>query len=160
MTASYAAEEMRLLRAVRDFVLADRRMRQRVSTAIGLNLTDLQALRHVIDAEREGDLATPLRLADHLGISTASTSGVLDRLTRSGHITRGPHPDDRRSIVVLPTESAHRDVRARLGDMHERMRDIASDVPAEARDAVVTFLERLTAEMDAQERPVVRTEGA
>lgn len=148
MTSGYTAAERELLRAVRDLVRADRDMRRRLGATMHMNLTDLQALRHVIDAQNAEGFTTPRRLADALAISTASTTTLIDRLVGSGHLERSPHPRDRRSVVVTATDHARDEVRAHLGDMHERMRVIAAAVPAGARPHVVAFLRALTDEME------------
>ena len=93
-----------LLEAVRRFRRADQQMRRRASAAMGMNVTDMQALQEVISAERRGVLVTANLLATNLGISTASTTKLLDRLTASGHLERRPHPHDRRAVVVVATE--------------------------------------------------------
>lgn len=147
MTASYDPGVRDLLTALRDFTRADQEMRRRLSAEMRMNLTDLQALRHVIESERDADWTTPRALAAYLGISTASTTKLLDRLTASGHLVRSAHPSDRRSVVVTSTPHARAEVRERLGAMHERMRVIAEAVPLEARDAVVAFLRAMAHEV-------------
>ncbi|UNX54841.1 MarR family transcriptional regulator [Georgenia sp. TF02-10] len=139
---------MAVLAALRRFRRADEEMRQRTSVGMGMNRSDIQALQHVIAAEQEGTPITPRLLADHLRISSASTTKLLDRLTASGHLERAAHPHDRRSVVVRATPHAHREIRERLGRMHERMAEIARDVPEHCRDAVVDFLEAMAAELD------------
>jgi DNA-binding MarR family transcriptional regulator len=47
---------------------------------------------------------SPNRLAALLGTDTAGMTRLLDRLEAKGLITRGKHPDDRRSIVIEPTK--------------------------------------------------------
>lgn len=156
MAPDYTTDERDLLRAVRELVRADREMRTRLSGAMRVNPTDLRSLRHVIrvveEAER-GESAelpgvTPRRLADHLGITTAAVTVLVDRLVASGHLERVPHPRDRRSVLLVPTEQARREMATHLADMHERMKRIAAAVPAEARAAVVEFLTALTREME------------
>ncbi|GAB2877029.1 MarR family winged helix-turn-helix transcriptional regulator [Nocardioides pacificus] len=147
MTASYDAGVRELLVALRDFTRADQEMRRRLSATMRMNVTDVQALRHVIDSERTAGWTTPRELAAYLGISTASTTKLLDRLTASGHLVRAAHPSDRRSVVVTSTPHAREEVRTRLGAMHERMREIAEAVPSQARGAVVAFLQAMAREM-------------
>lgn len=142
-----------ILVALRRFRHADQEMRRRISTGMDMNLTDLEALQVVIGAEGEGREVAPRDLARALDISTASTTKLLDRLTASGHLTRSPHPTDRRSVVVQATEHAHTEVRQRLTPMHTRMLELAQGVPAEARDALVTFLHALADLLDEQEPP-------
>ena len=142
-----------LLRALRRFRRADQEMRRRMSVGMDMNETDLRALQLVIEAETRDDHLTPRDLAEHLAISSASTTKLLDRLTASGHLTRAPHPSDRRSLILASTPYAHAEIRDRLTRMHERMAAIARAVPVESRGAVVAFLDALVAELDLEGLP-------
>ncbi|WP_245852069.1 MarR family winged helix-turn-helix transcriptional regulator [Isoptericola jiangsuensis] len=143
-----------LLEALRVFRRSDEAMRRRAGREMAMNLTDLRALRHVIAAERRGDSVTPRDLAEDLGISTASTTKVLDRLTGSGHLERLPHPRDRRSVVVVATPDAHAEVRARLAGAHARMLAAARAVPEHCRPAVRDFLLAMAASVDTPDDAV------
>lgn len=138
-----------LLQSLRRFRRADAEMRRRKSLAMGMNGTDMQALQLVIAASGSGHPATPRAIARHLGITTASTTKMLDRLAASGHLERSPHPRDRRSLQVLPTESAHREIQELMGRMHARMAEIAAAVPVASRDHVRAFLDAMALEMAA-----------
>lgn len=132
-----------LLHALRGFRHADQEMRRRMSTDMGLNATDVEALRYVIAHERTGDQLTPRGLSALLHISTASTAKLLNRLTESGHLQRVAHPDDRRSLIVTATDLAHTEVRKWLAPMHQRMLETAQAVPEGSRQAVIDFLEAM-----------------
>lgn len=151
----YDGEEavVEMLAALRAFRHADQEMRRRMSADMDMNVTDMQALQFIIAAEGQGRTVAPRDLAAHLRISTASTTKLLDRLTASGHLERTPHPTDRRSLIVVPTEHAHRELRDRLARMHERMRTIARAVPEPARPAVVQFLRDMAQELDEAGSP-------
>jgi DNA-binding MarR family transcriptional regulator len=152
--ATYSPSERELLGAVRDLVAADRRMRRSLSARMDMNLHDLQALRHVITSYRRGGHTTPRRLSEELGISTASTTVLIDRLVAQGHLERAPHPTDGRSKTLLPTETALGTVHGELTGAHDRMREAAAQVPAHARAAVCDFLETLAAVMlEEADRP-------
>lgn len=142
-----------LLSATRRFRRADHEMRRRMSAGMDMNTTDLAALRCVIAHELADDPVTPLRLAQHLEISGASTSKLLDRLTASGHLERAPHPDDGRSRIVVATDHAHAQVRERLSGMHERMLEIAREVPAPARRAAIDFLLAMARHLETEAPP-------
>ena len=103
-----------------------------------------------VDASADAEMAgvTPRELADHLGITTAAVTVLVARLVSSGHLERRPHPTDRRSVFLVPTDKSRTEMTKHLSEMHERMRDIASSVPEHARTAVVDFLEALTHEME------------
>lgn len=142
-----------LLSATRRFRKADHEMRRRMSAGMDLNTTDLAALRFVIAHALAEDPVTPRRLAQHLEISGASTSKLLDRLTASGHLVRVPHPHDGRSRVVEATDHAHYQVRERLSGMHERMLEIAREVPAPARRAAIDFLLAMARHLETEAPP-------
>lgn len=139
-----------LLAALRTYQAAHGDMRRRTSAGMDMNMTDLDALRHVIAHERHEEPLTPLGLARLLRISGASSSKLLDRLTASGHLQRVPNPDDRRSSVVVATDHGHTQVRERLDGLHARMREAAEQVPEEVRGEVAAFLRRIAAVLDAE----------
>lgn len=134
------AEPRSLLEALREMRQADDVMRRRASRSMDMNVSDLQALQLVIAAARTGQDATPRELSRRLGITTASTTKLLDRLCASGHLVRRTNPSDRRSVVVTATPAAHEEVRQRLAGMHERMIEVARQVPPESRPDVRRFL--------------------
>jgi DNA-binding MarR family transcriptional regulator len=140
----YGDEERELLQAVRDLVRVDREMRRAASRRMGVGETDMRALRFVMAAAQRGAGATPHELADHLGISTAATTVLLDRLVRAGHVERVPHPSDGRAKLVVPTPHAFEETRSELRGAHDRMREIAAAVPRDARPALLSFLHALT----------------
>jgi DNA-binding MarR family transcriptional regulator len=64
-----------------------------------LQPADLRALVAIMSAEGRGEPLTPGRLRDHLDLSSAGTSYVIDRLVQSGHVERRrDHPADNRLV--------------------------------------------------------------
>ena len=60
---------------------------------------------HVLTVlEARGPLSMT-KLADELDVSVASLTGIVDRMESRGLVERQREPDDRRVIVVRPTES-------------------------------------------------------
>lgn len=62
-----------------------------------------EALRFLRAAAAREEPCTPKQLGEHLGITTSSTTSLLDRLEASGFLTRTPNPTDRRSSYVQLT---------------------------------------------------------
>ncbi len=145
--------ERDLLMAVRELVSADREMRRTLSRRMAMGERDLRAVRFVMAATREGRAATPNELAAHLGISTAATTVLLDRLMVAGHVERRPHPTDGRRKIVVPTPRAYAETRTELVGGHDRMRAAAAAVPMTARPAVLTFLGTLAEVMRDEASP-------
>ncbi|MGY1838245.1 MULTISPECIES: MarR family winged helix-turn-helix transcriptional regulator [unclassified Modestobacter] len=78
----------------------------RFSRAHGLNRTDVRALVAVMDAARSGQPITAGRLGEAVELASASTTALLDRLERAGHLRRVRDPDDGRRVVLEMSESA------------------------------------------------------
>jgi DNA-binding MarR family transcriptional regulator len=82
-------------------------MGQAAADRIGLNATDLNCL-NILSFSGE---MTAGDLARETGLSTASITGVADRLEQAGYVRRERDPKDRRRVVIrLVLESALRDV--------------------------------------------------
>ncbi len=83
---------------VREFLDINAEFAGHVADVLEVNPTDLQAMQHLM---MSGSLS-PTELAGRLGLSTAATTTVVDRLVAIGHATREQHPTDRRSVMVVP----------------------------------------------------------
>jgi DNA-binding MarR family transcriptional regulator len=77
--------------------------RQRSALARRLNLTDTEVLA-IQQLARAGAL-TPGQLASLLQLSSGGTTGLIQRLERSGHAERAANGRDRRSTLVSLTPS-------------------------------------------------------
>ncbi|TPW75598.1 MarR family winged helix-turn-helix transcriptional regulator [Schumannella soli] len=138
-----------VLNALRRYRSAEVAMRRRTRASMGMGETDLLALRFLLEAGRRGEIVTPKELAARLDISSASTTVLIDRLVKSGHVRRDPHPSDRRSIIVVATPSSDDEVRHTLGRMHERMLEVAESLTPQQSEAVVEFLTRMREAVEA-----------
>ncbi|MFE7844360.1 MarR family winged helix-turn-helix transcriptional regulator [Microbacterium sp. NPDC057407] len=140
-----------LLQAFRLYRAAEVAMRRRTRDSMAMGENDLLTLRYLLKAQREERLVSPAELTRYLGVTTASTTAIVDRLERSGHVRRAPHPSDRRSIVLVPTAESDDEVRRTLGAMHERMLRAVGDMTPEETRIVIDCLSRLQAAVDEVE---------
>lgn len=133
----------RLMEAMRAYRSAEMEMRRRTRQSMSMGENELTVLRFLTRAAGEDVDVTPMDLARRLGISTASMTALLDRLERSGHLCRRPHPSDRRKVLVSSTPHADDEMRDTLASMHARMMQATRGM-TEGETAVVTdFLERM-----------------
>ncbi|MFF2273723.1 MarR family winged helix-turn-helix transcriptional regulator [Agromyces sp. NPDC058136] len=136
---------VRLMQSLRGWHDAARRMSEASSRYMKLNETDMRALRFLIAARNQGEIATPGALSDYLGISSASTTKLLDRLERGGHIVRAPHPSDRRALAITVTDETRAVARESVGRLHARRFAVAAALSPEEREVVIRFLDALSA---------------
>ncbi|GAA3944419.1 MarR family winged helix-turn-helix transcriptional regulator [Microbacterium soli] len=112
-----------------------------------LNETDMRALHYLIVCENKKVIATPGGISDHLDISSASTTKLLDRLERGGHIVREPHPTDRRALAISITPETHRAAMETVGRQQSKRFYAAARLSTAERDVVIRFLQDMTAEI-------------
>ncbi|HEY2765274.1 MAG TPA: MarR family transcriptional regulator [Pseudonocardiaceae bacterium] len=124
-----------LAQRIRDLMVAGDQYRQAVAAALRVGVPEAVTLGHVYHA---GQL-TPTAIAERLGMTTASVTGLLDRLSASGYLTRNPNPRDRRSILVTLTDDGLLALRA-LSDLFAADLEAAT---ADAGPAELASLERL-----------------
>ena len=133
-----------VLQALREYRNVEVARRRSTRDSMGMGETDLLALRYLLRAQTNGEQVGPKDLSRVLGITTASTTSLIDRLVSSGHVRREPHPTDRRSLVIVPTVATDAEVRATLGDMHRNMMAVAEGLSSEEARIVVSFLRRMS----------------
>lgn len=143
------ASSVDVLMLMRRYRAAETALRQRTRSSMGMGETDLLALRLLLEAERRGKSLRQGELAAALRMAPASVTALVDRLERSGHVRREPHPEDRRAVIIVPTTDTDDEVRATLGEMHRRMVDVVDAMAPDERDVVARFLTGMIAAVDA-----------
>lgn len=112
-----------------------------------LGRTDMRALHFLIVARNTGEVVTPGAISQHLGISSASTTKLLDRLEAGGHVTREPHPSDRRALAISITEETFEAANATVGRQQAKRFHAAARLTSEERAAVTRFLNDMADEL-------------
>ncbi|HSX05684.1 MAG TPA: MarR family transcriptional regulator [Candidatus Saccharimonadales bacterium] len=79
--------------------------RNAIGKKLGLNTTDFEGL----DLIFYRGVATPSELSKYTGLSSGSTTAMIDRLEKSGLVKRQDNPADRRgTLVVIDKAGAHK----------------------------------------------------
>lgn len=133
-----ASEEV--LRLLQGYAIASTHYADQQGAQAGMHRTDLQALAHLMAAERGTDPLTPTALAERLSLSRPATSALLDRLESVGHVQREPDPADRRRTIVRSTPLAAQTARGVFGPLAEVTRRMAAGYDAEELALVARFL--------------------
>ena len=110
-----------------------------VARRAGLSTTELQALRHLVDGSRG-----PVELSHLLGVTSAASSGVVDRLAARGHVRRRPHPDDGRRTQVEVTESGRAEIEELMRPVLGRLAEADDTLSDDERAVVRRYLAEVT----------------
>ena len=106
---------------------------------LDLTASEINALANLAD----GRGRTVSELGTAVGSRPTTLTGVLDRLERRGHITRGARPGDRRAVLIELTDSgrlAAATIRQAVAELERRL---LGDLPPEAMGALRTALQAM-----------------
>jgi DNA-binding MarR family transcriptional regulator len=80
--------------------------RSAVSGSGGEKACDAGRLIHLLDADRAGFPAPPGWLGAQLGLTSPSTTALIDRLESAGHVARQRSSADRRKVEIRVSDEA------------------------------------------------------
>lgn len=143
------------MQAVRELIAESNRLQHALVRRSGLSPTELTALEHLVDAP-----STPTELAHLLEVSTAASTGIVDRLERRGHVERRPHPADRRRTTLHVTAGGRAEIVGHLMPMLVALRALDESLSESERVIVERFLagareafEQVSRESDDRTQP-------
>jgi DNA-binding MarR family transcriptional regulator len=146
-TASAGAPGFRMspsLVALQELVSLAETVPAAMAKKAGLSTSELHSLRHLM----RGPMG-PVELAKALGVTSAASSGVVDRLVGHGHAERRAHPGDGRRTEVVITDSGRAEVIARLQPMFAGLAEVDNELDDDQRDLVERYLRGAAAAMRA-----------
>lgn len=98
---------------------------------------------------RRGDM-TLNDLAAYLYLDKSTASRVVDALERKGYVTRSPHPEDRRAVLLEATPPG-RSLERRIRDsILSEERSLLADFAPGVRQAMTQLIHRLARAANAQ----------
>lgn len=150
MPATTATREVAM--SVRGLLLGIERHRLLVAGRLGIGLYELVALGHLY---ADGPLS-PGAIAGRLHVTSASVTGVIDRLERVGLVERSPHPTDRRRVLVTITPAGTAAVDPAFASFADAIEDAARDFDDAGRERLRCFFDDATRGMrDRDDRHAV-----
>lgn len=140
-------EASRLMRMI---LILNREVEKQLGRELTVNSTDLDVMQHLMQS---GPLS-PSTLAKRLGISTAAVTVAIDRLVNLGHVSRQPHPTDRRRLLVVPTPDSSRRAMENLLPMIREVDALMSLYTEGEQKAITDYLAKT---VDILERKIARS---
>jgi DNA-binding MarR family transcriptional regulator len=114
---------------------------ERILSQIGLSQGRFLTL--IVMNRTPSEAINPSTLADKLGVTRATMTGLLDGLRKQGLIERQIHPEDRRKVGVLLTDSGHRILDKILPDYYRRFAKLTTYLDEGERQTLISLLKKV-----------------
>lgn len=146
-----AADErtFEVLRAIRRIIRAVSMHSKTLARDSGMTLPQLMCLKAV--AELDADEVTVSQVAQRVQLSPATTSRIIDRLTRAGLVERQRSARDRRRVSLSLSETGRARYDTLPAPLQDRFVERYAALPAEERDRLLEALTELTRMLEAED---------
>ncbi len=114
--------------------------RNAVRNKVGLNITDSECLSFL---GIKGVL-TPKDISHYTGLTTGSTTAMLDRLENAEFIRRKPNPDDRRGALIEIHEKWVETSRPLVAGLQKEQAELIASYSDTELEIIADFLTRFT----------------
>ncbi|GAA3018534.1 MarR family transcriptional regulator [Kitasatospora albolonga] len=102
---------------------------QDIAQRLGLGVTDLTCLGHVLGAGAEP--ITAGELAERANLTTGAVTGVVNRLEKAGYARRQADPADRRRVRIVADGTAAGRLYEVYGPFYARLNELFADYTAD-----------------------------
>ncbi|MFF7244645.1 MarR family winged helix-turn-helix transcriptional regulator [Embleya sp. NPDC008237] len=134
---------------LRTLTLRQQRFERYLGREMRVDAAGLAVMDHLV----EHGPATPTELARRLDASTAATTLVIDRLVAGGHVSRAPHPTDRRKVIVSPAQDWEVSAFEHVAPIVRGVHDAVEALTEQERATVTAFLDRIVKSYDDAIKP-------
>lgn len=112
-----------------------------IANAFGIHKTDLESLDLIY---LRGGACSAGELSKATGLSSGSTTALIDRLVKSGYVVREADPNDRRRQIVRIREDAIKPIKAVYAPMQAEMFKLWSTYDSRDLKIIEDFIVRST----------------
>ncbi|WP_051389355.1 MarR family winged helix-turn-helix transcriptional regulator [Arthrobacter sp. 35W] len=142
---STAAEYIPFVSLLRRLQLTSGNLRSAIAKELGISMAELNALNHAADHEN----LTPKKLSELMDLTTGSMTTMIDRLERSGLMTRHPHPTDRRSVLLALTPGGRQAMKWMSRLYIDAVAEAFQSAPDSVLETQTEFIQALLSSLDA-----------
>ncbi|WP_406859415.1 MarR family winged helix-turn-helix transcriptional regulator [Streptomyces sp. HUAS MG47] len=134
-----------LSEALRDVLTLTQLARGELAERLGMPLTNVEAVEHVVMARAADDPIGPVELSRRLGVTSAASTQSVNRLVSEGHLVRHPHPHDRRRQILDVTDTGLRHVMGELAPLLGLLHEAGAGLSDDEREGAKRYLRNVAA---------------
>ncbi|HUZ17268.1 MAG TPA: MarR family transcriptional regulator [Spirochaetia bacterium] len=142
--------KMRVVMASQEFGIASVMFRNAIGRKLGLNITDIGCINFLFIK----GASTPTELAGYTGLTSGSTTAMLDRLERARLIVRRPNPNDRRGLMVEVDERSRELIGPMVAGAQKVQRELLDSYSEKELSTIADFLLRFAENVNQHTRSI------
>ncbi len=113
----------RVMLGARDYRISWVLFRHAVAQKLGVHITDMECLSLIYF----DGLSKPSELSRYTGLSTGSTTAMIDRLEQNRLVMRTPNPEDRRSTLIVMTKQGSKKIESLFKPVRRAQKKLLSN---------------------------------
>jgi DNA-binding MarR family transcriptional regulator len=147
--------EFDVIAALTEVEIAEAGLRSRLRDHLNLNPTDLAAVQYIARAATAERSVYAKDLASVLGVTSAASTLIVDRLVKAGHVERTRDPANGRYRRLTLTPATDELLEEATGDTQRQLRDLVTSMSDRDRKRAVAVLKAISSAFDdgAPRRP-------
>lgn len=126
--------------AERDYGINSVLFRNAIGRRLGLNITDYECLS-LLNIK---GISTPKELAHYTGLTSGSTTAMLDRLEKRNFIKRKPNKDDRRGVIIEINKEYAQNSAPLVSGIQKAHNELISKYSNKELEVITEFLTKFT----------------
>jgi DNA-binding MarR family transcriptional regulator len=130
--------QLKLIKALGEYNTAQILLRNANAKKLGINAVDMECLNLL---SLKGGISTPTEIARHTGLTTGSTTAMLDRLEKARLISRKPNPKDRRGVLIEVSDSLGDTLRESMTELRKVQNKLIDNYSDNELELIAWFLE-------------------
>lgn len=138
-----------VLRSIRQIVRRISEYSRQLSREVGLTVPQLMCLKAIGELEDLEDEISVVMVGTRVHLSSATVSRIVDRLVRTGLVTRERRSNDRRKVCLSLTAAGLERYQTLPTPLQEQFVDRLMSLQESDRLALLAALRRITGLMDA-----------
>ena len=115
-------------------------LRNAMGRKLGLNIADSECLSLITIK----GISTPTELARYTGLTTGSTTAMLDRLEKAKFIRRKPNPKDRRGVLIEINQKWAETAGPLVAGVQKAHNELIASYSDKELETIADFLTRFT----------------
>lgn len=132
--------QMNVVKAIQQFGVESTLFRNAIGKKLGLNITETGCINYLFIK----GVASPTEIARYTGLTSGSTTTMLDRLETAGLINRKANPNDRRGTLIEVSAESREKIGPMVAGAQKAQKELLASYTNDELVAVANFLTRFT----------------